>query len=291
MWHFISERISDITGELFVCEHVHKAQGGDSHASYVMRDHKHRYFVKTRQYDDTQQLHHEAEGLANLAQTNTILTPKVICHGMTKGESPTMEYLVLQHIHFVDGTAADYCKLGEHLGALHKVNAYTSYGWSHDNYIGLSIQSNGRSADWSSFFAECRIGSMLERLADNGVFLTDIDKFVHTTEQALQLHQPHPALLHGDLWHGNIGFCKKGPIVFDPAVYVGDRETDIAMAELFGGFPPSFFEGYTSLLPLDDEYPRRKLIYQLYHILNHALLFGAHYEAQAKDMIARVQSQ
>lgn len=291
MWHFISEHISETIGELFVCEHVHMAQGGDSHTCYVMRDHKHRYFVKTRQYDDTQQLNHEAEGLVELEKTNTVHTPKVICHGMTKGEHPVMEYLVLHYIHFVEGSTSDYFKLGEQLAALHNVNAYTSYGWSHDNYIGRSIQSNGRSADWSSFFAEYRIGSMLERLAENGVIVTDIDQFVHIVQHALHLHQPHPSLLHGDLWHGNIGFSKKSPMVFDPAVYVGDRETDIAMAELFGGFPPSFYKGYTSLLPQNSEYPQRKLIYQLYHILNHALLFGAHYEAQAKDMIARVKSQ
>lgn len=290
MWHFISEHISETIGELFVCEHVQKAHGGDSHTSYIMHDHKHRYFVKTRHYDDTQQLNHEAEGLARLAETDTLLTPQVICHGMTKDEQPVMEYLVLGHIHFIDGTSSDYFQLGEHLAALHKVNAFTSYGWPHDNYIGRSIQQNGQSANWSRFFAECRIGSMLERLAEKGIRLTNIDKFVDTTQQALHLHQPHPSLLHGDLWQGNVGFSKKGPVVFDPAIYVGDRETDIAMAELFGGFPPSFFNGYESVTPLHQDYPQRKLLYQLYHILNHALLFGAHYEAQAKDIIKKVQS-
>ena len=99
------------------------------------------------------------------------------------------------------------------------------------------------------------------------------------------MHQPHPSLLHGDLWKGNVGFTKKGPVIYDPAVYVGDAETDLAMAELFGGFPDAFFQGYNNVSPIEKNYNQRKPIYQLYHILNHGLLFGAHYIVQAKDII------
>ena len=291
MWHFISEHISDQTGQFFSCQRADPVSGGDTHKSYIIRDTSRRFFVKTRPYDDTQQLSHEAEGLEALAQTCTVAVPKVICHGITKDSTPNTEYLVLSHIRFKEPRSEDYFLLGQQLAALHSVNAYTSYGWPHDNYIGASIQTNGRTASWADFFAEKRIGSMLERLAVNGQWLRndgDIDHIVTLTRNLLSLHQPHPSLLHGDLWAGNAGFNSKGPVLFDPAVYVGDSETDLAMAELFGGFPSPFFEGYDNHTPIDKNYHLRKPIYQLYPILNHGLLFGAHYIAQAKQVISDV---
>ncbi len=120
-----------------------RVSGGDTHESYIIKDETHRYFVKTRRYDDTQQLSHEAEGLTAIANTQTICTPQVICHGITANESPNMEYLVLSHIRFVEPAVSDYFTLGQQLAALHSVNAYTSYGWPHDNYIGASVQTNG----------------------------------------------------------------------------------------------------------------------------------------------------
>ena len=291
MWHFISEHISDQTGQFFSCQRKETISGGDTHESYVIKDTTRRYFVKTRQYDDTQQLSHEAEGLKAIEDTQTINVPKVICHGITPTGEPRIEYLVLSCIRFVEPTQADYTLLGQQLAALHNINAYTSYGWPHDNYIGANVQTNGRMASWADFFAEKRIGSMLERLALCGQWRNDdgnIDDIVTLCRHVLSLHQPHASLLHGDLWAGNAGFCKKGPVLFDPAIYVGDRETDLAMAELFGGFPSAFFDGYQETSPIEKNYAQRKPIYQLYHILNHGLLFGAHYIAQAKQIISTI---
>ncbi|GFD89113.1 hypothetical protein KUL152_13390 [Tenacibaculum sp. KUL152] len=294
MWHFISEHISEQTDTFFSCQRADPVSGGDTHVSYIIKDSTRRYFVKTRIYDDTQQLSHEAEGLQAISDTQTVITPKVICHGITKDSSPNMEYLVLSHVRFVEPTQDDYFLLGQQLASLHQVNAYTSYGWPHDNYIGANVQTNGRIASWADFYAEKRIGSMLERLASTGAWQKndgDIDDIVILTRNLLSLHQPHPALLHGDLWAGNAGFSKKGPVLFDPAVYVGDSETDLAMAELFGGFPSAFFDGYKTTSSIEKNYEQRKPIYQLYHILNHGLLFGAHYIAQAKQTISEIQRQ
>ena len=288
MWHFISEHISEATGQFFNCQRADSVTGGQTHACFIIRDESHRYFVKTRRYDDTQQLFHEAEGLKALSQTKAILVPKVICHGVTKNEAPNMEYLVLCYCRFITPDLNSYFVLGEQLAQLHRLNEYTSYGWPHDNFIGLSVQTNGRAASWADFFAEKRIGSMLERLiASNAWHKSDgnADEIVEYARNALSLHQPHPSLLHGDLWKGNVGFTKKGPVIYDPAVYVGDAETDLAMAELFGGFPDAFFQGYNNVSPIEKNYNQRKPIYQLYHILNHGLLFGAHYIVQAKDII------
>lgn len=94
-----------------------RVSGGDTHESYIIKDATHRYFVKTRRYDDTQQLSHEAEGLNALANTQTIATPRVICHGITANETPNMEYLVLSHIRFIEPNADNYFTLGEQLAA------------------------------------------------------------------------------------------------------------------------------------------------------------------------------
>ena len=288
MWHFISEHISDETQQFFSCQKAERVSGGDTHDSFIIKDSTHRYFVKTRRYDDTQQLFLEAEGLKAIASSQTIATPRVICHGITKNETPNMEYLVLSHIRFIEPSTESYFTLGQQLASLHALNAYTSYGWPHDNYIGANVQTNGRMASWADFFAEKRIGSTLERLATAGLWDKregNIDEIVTHVRNLLSLHQPHPSLLHGDLWAGNAGFNNKGPVLFDPAVYVGDGETDLAMAELFGGFPQPFFDGYHTHTPIEKNYQLRKPIYQLYHILNHGLLFGAHYIAQAKQLL------
>jgi fructosamine-3-kinase len=98
--------------------------------------------------------------------------------------------------------------------------------------------------------------------------------------------QPQPALVHGDLWSGNAAILESGePVIFDPATYYGDREVDLAMTELFGGFPTAFYQGYTEVSPLAEGYQQRKILYNLYHILNHFNLFGGSYAAQANQMI------
>ncbi len=114
---------------------------------------------------------------------------------------------------------------------------------------------------------------------------------IEAVPQLLAGHSPAPSLLHGDLWSGNAGFLGDGtPVVFDPAVYCGDAEADLAMTELFGGFPPSFYEGYREVRPIAAGYRGRRVLYNLYHVLNHLNLFGEGYRLQAERMMARVLS-
>jgi len=111
-------------------------------------------------------------------------------------------------------------------------------------------------------------------------------------EAFFQSYQPEASLLHGDLWSGNAGFDTQGtPVIFDPAVYFGDHETDLAMTELFGGFGADFFAGYQDVLPIDDGYAIRKKLYNLYHILNHFNLFGGAYGVQAGQMIEQLLAE
>lgn len=289
MWHFISDHISDATGSVFVCQKRTAAQGGDTHECFVIRDDTRRFFVKVREDDDTHPLKSEMEGLQALASTNAVLTPNVICYGVTEDKPKGFEYLVLSHIKFID-SGSDWHALGSQLAHLHQ-SSQSQFGWSSDNYIGASVQHNAWHNDWAAFYAEYRIGSMLERLAHQGHTLTQIDIFVTRIQQLLHSHHPAPSLLHGDLWSGNVGFCAKGPVIFDPAVYVGDRETDIAMTRLFGGFRDAFYEGYNAVYPLDNAYSQRENLYQLYHVLNHALLFSEPYLSQAKSAIMALEKQ
>jgi fructosamine-3-kinase len=105
----------------------------------------------------------------------------------------------------------------------------------------------------------------------------------------LSQHQPHPSLVHGDLWSGNAAITVDGePVILDPATYWGDREVDLAMTELFGGFPAAFYRGYNDVFPLDAGYQKRKTLYNLYHILNHFNLFGGGYASQANRMLQEI---
>ena len=166
--------------------------------------------------------------------------------------------------------SGDWRRMGEALARLHAVQG-PRFGWPRDNYIGLAPQINTWKDEWSDFFLECRLRPQARAAR--------IDVSDASVRALLKDHRPAPALLHGDLWSGNAGFTAEGPVVFDPAVYYGDREADLAMTELFGGFPRAFYEGYG---PLDPGYERRKHLYNLYHLLNHLNLFGGSYLPQVK---------
>jgi fructosamine-3-kinase len=154
------------------------------------------------------------------------------------------------------------------------------FGWPRDNYIGATPQANAWCDDWAEFWRERRLRPQLEQARSKGFDLGKI-----ALEDLLIKHQPEPALLHGDLWSGNAGFTAEGPVVFDPAVYYGDREADLAMTELFGGFPREFYDAYNEAWPLEAGYAQRKHLYNLYHLLNHLNLFGGGYLGQVSSTL------
>jgi fructosamine-3-kinase len=181
--------------------------------------------------------------------------------------------------------------LGEALAWLHRARG-PHCGLERDNFIGATPQPNGTAPDWVTFLRERRLGYQLDlaaangyggRLQERGRRLNEvIDVFFST-------HHPAMSLLHGDLWSGNRGVLADGtPVVFDPAVYHGDREADIAMTRLFGSFGPRFYAAYTATWPLDLAAGTRRDLYNLYHVLNHLNLFGGAYRAQAEAMIDRL---
>ena len=212
----------------------------------------------------------EADGLAALRAAGCT-APEPLSHGAAAGSAfLLMEFLPLK-------SAGDFAALGTMLAALHRRQG-KRFGWARDNFIGSTAQANGACESWAQFWRERRLAPQLALARRNGY---DLD-----AEGAWQLpegHEPPASLLHGDLWSGNVGFLGEGaPVLFDPAVYYGDREADLAMTELFGGFPGEFYSAYKEAWPLPAGYERRKHLYNLYHLLNHLNLFGGGYLGQVK---------
>jgi fructosamine-3-kinase len=210
----------------------------------------------------------EADGLAALRAAGCT-APEPIEYGIDGGEA----YLLLQWLEL--RPRGDFAALGRMLARVHASRG-KQFGWPRDNYIGSTPQRNRLTDDWKTFWREQRMGPQLELARRNGHRI-DIGPLLDRACDVLEGHAPQPSLVHGDLWSGNVGFTAQGPVVFDPAAYYGDREVDLAMTELFGGFPPAFYSAYGSM---PAGYERRKHLYNLYHLLNHLNLFGGAYLAQ-----------
>jgi fructosamine-3-kinase len=242
-----------------------------------------KFFIKTAAAAAFDMFAAEADGLRELAATKTIRVPEVIEVTVAGGEAR----IVLERIEFEKTTREIEGLLGEQLAAVHRCTA-ENFGWHRDNTIGLTPQRNIQTDDWVSFFREQRLEFQLQLAASNGYGgeLSALgEELVVKLPEIFDKHDPVPSLLHGDLWGGNWGAADGQPIIFDPAVYYGDRETDIAMTKLFGGFGPAFYEAYEAAWPLTEGFETRCRLYQLYHVLNHLNLFGHAYRGQAISLM------
>ena len=244
------------------------AAGGCIHECYRIDSGGERRFLKLNLALHADAFAAEADGLRALRAAG-ISVPRPISSGICGQHA----YLVLEYLDLT-GTA-DFAALGRMLAAGHRRTG-AQYGWHRDNYLGSTPQQNRASSDWGAFWLERRIRPQIERARANG-FRLDLPR-----TGVLGRHAPAASLLHGDLWRGNAGFTARGPVLFDPAVYYGDREADLAMTELFGGFPREFYRAYQETWPLEEGYERRKHLYNLYHLLNHLNLFGRGYLAQVE---------
>jgi fructosamine-3-kinase len=285
----ISRHISQVTGVPF--EHVRQRSvgGGCINTAYVLSDGSRQFFVKTNRAALVTMFEAEFEGLKEITQTNTIKAPQPVCFG----EDGSLAYLVMEYLPTGGGGSHSSETLGEKLAAMHNV-VQARYGWFRDNTIGSTPQINQPADDWVRFWRDRRLGFQLELAAKNGYGgrLQQKGEQLLGKLQAFFTRPPQASLLHGDLWSGNYAIIENGePVIFDPAVYYGDRETDLAMTELFGGFPAAFYAAYNNCYPLDEGYEVRKTLYNLYHIINHLNLFGGGYGAQAERMIEQLLSE
>ena len=242
-----------------------------------------RFFVKINTAAGLPMLEAEADGLRELARAKAIRVPAPVACGGAGG----VAFLALEWLE-LSGGGRDTA-LGAGLAQLHRTTAQ-AHGWHRDNTIGTTPQDNAWTDDWATFFRDRRIAPQLALAAGKGHgghLQRDGERLLAAIPALLAGHAPGPSLLHGDLWSGNAARLASGePVIFDPAVHFGDREADLAMTELFGGFGADFYAAYAEAWPLAPGYATRRTLYNLYHVLNHLNLFGGGYRGQAEAMIA-----
>lgn len=285
MWHPIAQHISQTTGQPFEILDRRSVGGGCINQGYRLVGNDRTYFVKLNRADQVAMFEAEALGLGQLGATQTIRVPRPICYGVADSAC----YLVLEWLDLGRSMAQTDREMGRKLAQLHQCRGSTAFGWERNNTIGSTPQLNPWTHRWIDFWQTHRIGYQLDLGRKRGGSFPQGDRLLEAIPTLLADHQPAPALVHGDLWGGNAAVTTTGePVIFDPATYWGDREVDLAMTELFGGFSSAFYQGYEEVYPLEAGYSTRKILYNLYHILNHFNLFGGSYEGQANRLIAQL---
>jgi len=287
-WNDIAQAIGEATGKPFSIASKSPIGGGCINRAYRLSGDGREFFVKVNRAFGLEMFQAEAEALGELAAAAAMRVPLPV----TVGVAGPSAYLVLEYIPLVG--RVDGAALGTELAALHRVTG-TRFGWHRDNTIGSTPQVNTPENDWVAFWQQHRLGVQLDLAGRSGLGPRALEKGARLMEGLAGFftdHRPQPSLLHGDLWGGNAASDDHGrPVIFDPATYYGDRETDLAMTELFGGFGGAFLRAYQDAWPLDAGYRTRKTLYNLYHILNHFNLFGGGYGAQADAMIDRLLAE
>lgn len=288
-WNEIGRQIGQATGEALRITAIDPVAGGCINEAVVLHSGQARYFVKYSRAEGLSMFQAELDGLRALRQAEALRVPAPLCLGTVANTA----FLALEFIEMGPPSPQAQGRLGRALAALHRASQ-DQFGWHRDNTIGSTPQHNAPRRNWVTFLREQRLGFQLQlarrngypRLADEGAkLLAHLDTFFAD-------HDCCPSLLHGDLWSGNMAATSGDePVVFDPAVYFGDRETDIAMTQLFGGFSHDFYDAYQEAWPLAPGYEIRRTLYNLYHVLNHLNLFGGSYEAQAGQAIAQLLAE
>lgn len=284
-WPAIDDAVARSLGRPFSTRERTPVSGGCINSAAVISSGRDKFFVKLNSVSRLAMFEAEAAGLAALAASRAVRVPSVVCAGSAGQQA----FLVLEHLDLGPPAPRTAGRLGSQLAELHATKqAY--FGWVRDNTIGATPQPNDPCANWPEFFRRHRLGHQLalaRRAHRNaGGIQSKGERLCERLNEFYSGHDLYPSLLHGDLWGGNFAATPDGdPVIFDPAVYFGDRETDIAMTELFGGFDSEFYQAYAAALPLDAGYAVRRNLYKLYHVLNHLNLFGGGYAAQAERLM------
>jgi protein-ribulosamine 3-kinase len=289
-WQSISTYIQTTTGQPFKVVSAHRLSGGDINSAFRLQGDDNAYFIKLNRADLVTMFEAEFAGLQDIARTQTIRVPEPVVCGQTAEHS----FLVLENLEFGSSNKASERILGQQLALMHK-QQQPSFGWHRNNTIGSTLQINSQSDDWQTFWREQRLGFQLKLSAEKGYggkLQTNGERLCCDMAALFDNYLPQPSLLHGDLWAGNTAVDNQGrPVIFDPACYYGDREADLAMTELFGGFSRDFYAAYQAVWPLNQGYSVRKTFYNLYHILNHLNLFGGGYLRQTESMMAMLLAE
>ena len=242
-------------------------------------------FLKSNRAEALPLLKAERRCLDLLAASGAIRIPRPYAAGIVDGRA----CLAMEGLELVIGAGESAsARMAERLAALHRVYSPDGrFGADFDNFIGATPQSNTSAASWADFFVEQRLEPQLKLAAARGRTFPEAARLLPVVHSHLALLKIEPSLLHGDLWGGNAAYLPDGePVLFDPASYYGDRETDLAFTRLFGGFAPAFYRRYRELVPAPE--PIRESIYNLYHLLNHYHLFGGGYADQSASLMREI---
>ena len=287
----LEEAIVEIFGNDLQIVSKRQAYGGDINRSFQLTlSDGSLVFLKSNTLKNLSFFKAEAKGLEALRQTGTIGVPKVL--GM--GTDRDISFLLLEYLDAAPRTDGYWEIFGRELAALHRADCKYllekgCFGFAEDNYIGATPQKNTPMMSWVDFFRECRLlpqFRMADRYFDSGLrklctkLMDHLDSYLSEPE--------FPSLIHGDLWSGNSAPGPDGKAwIFDPAVYIGHYEAELAMTELFGRNPEEFYQAYNEIIPIDSGYRDRRDLYDLYHLLNHLNLFGGSYLGSVKQILNR----
>ncbi|MDV3351486.1 fructosamine kinase family protein [Leptothoe sp. LEGE 181152] len=284
VWSEIAAQISRVTGQSFRVERTRSVGGGCINQAYGLSDGQTTFFVKLNQASKLAMFEAELDGLKEMYNSQTIRVPQPVCCGLAGANS----YIAMEWLDLGSRGAA-WATMGQHLAAMHRISSDLGFGWHRINTIGETHQPNDWQESWLVFWRDQRLGYQFRLAQRRGGAFPQQDALLAALPELLAGHDPMPSLVHGDLWSGNAAITTAGePVIFDPATYYGDREVDLAMTELFGSFPRDFYDAYEVVYPLSEGYPTRKILYNLYHILNHFNLFGGGYASQANRMIQQL---
>jgi len=283
-------KLSELFGrEVSISEKRGVGGGCINQTSVLVLDRGERVFLKENSDRFRDMFKAEFLGLQAMATEAGPHVPKPYAYGEADGG----QFLLLEYVD--EGRrSVDFSQdFGRRLALMHSQKRSREFGFESDNYIGASPQVNTWEESWPGFFARHRLGYQLELARRNGRASA---RWARPLERIIErigdyLTEPdHASILHGDLWGGNYMVGTDGhAVLIDPAVYYGDRETDLAMTELFGGFGSAFYSAYHEVLPIDPGYRERKDLYNLYHLLNHLNLFGGSYAGSVASIVARYQ--
>jgi protein-ribulosamine 3-kinase len=289
LWDAIENSIQRGFDKEFSVSFTQPVAGGDISQAYIVSDQRKNYFVKINSLDFLDNFQQEATGLKFLQQCYHFVVPQVIGLGSANQQS----YLILDYLKL--NSFGDEKRFAESLAALHQITT-KQFGFETNNYIGKNPQLNRWSTSWADFFIDYRLQPQFEMLFQKKSITQELQVTKQKLEELLtrcfsilNQHSPLPSLVHGDLWQGNFSYSHLGnPVIFDPACYFADSEVDLAMLELFGSPSSEFYTTYYRLQPRKTGYQIRKKIYNLYHLLNHANLFGTAYTGQVKIAVDEI---
>ena len=257
-----------------------RISGGDINDTYRLAMSDRDYFIKINSAGKLDMFEKEADGLKLLSENQSFVVPEVYHTGIFESHS----FLLMSYIEPLYQTENPK-NFAESLAKLHQTT-HQQYGLAYDNYIGNLPQKNDFNDSWIDFFVQNRLQFQINLAGDiiPSDILHQFDRFYQKLPELLWIDRP--ALLHGDLWSGNYFYNLQGrAVIFDPAVYYGHREVDLAMMQLFGGFPREIYERYNAILPMEPDWQARLKIYQLYPLLVHVNLFGASYLSSVRQIL------